>query len=120
MLFNRRDWHTRWVPHELFRQIEFPFSDGRFPYHLGAVVQRTVFTGEEPAREVVHTQDNSWLVGDGVNDPNLPGAVVVAGMSHIADADASVAELATLPLGHIAERADPGLPWVVSRHEWLE
>ena len=52
---------------------------------------------------VVHTQDNSWLVGDGVNDPNLPGAVVVAGISHIADADASVAELTTLPLGHIAE-----------------
>ena len=69
---------------------------------------------------VVHTQDNSWLVGDGVNDPNLPRAVVVAGISHIADADASVAELATLPLGHIAERTDPSLPWVVSRHEWLE
>jgi len=45
---------------------------------------------------------------------------VVAGISHIADADPSVAELATLPLGHIAERTDPSLPWVVSRHEWLE
>jgi hypothetical protein len=54
-----------------------------------------------------------------VNDPNLPGAVVVAGISHIADAYASVAELATLPLGYIAERTDPSLPWVVSRHEWL-
>ena len=45
---------------------------------------------------------------------------MVAGISHIADADPSVAELATLPLGHIAERTDPSLPWVVSRHESLE
>jgi hypothetical protein len=102
----------------LFRQVEFPFPERRFPCHLGAVVQRTVFTGEEPAREVIHTQDNSWLVGDGVNDPNLPGAVVVAGLSHIADADPTIGELAALPLGHIAERAGPGSPWTISRHEW--
>ena len=56
----------------------------------------------ESAREYVHTEDNSWLAGDSVNDPNLPGAVVVAGISHLADADASIAELATLPLGHVA------------------
>ncbi|MET7751147.1 hypothetical protein [Micromonospora sp. NPDC005367] len=64
----------------------------------------------EPAREVVHTEKNSWLVGDGVNDPNLSGTVVVAGISHVADADASIAELATLSLGRIAERADGSLP----------
>jgi hypothetical protein len=108
------------VPHELFRQVEFPFSDGRFPPHLGAVVQRTVLEGAEPAREVVHTQDNSWLVGDGVSDPNVPGAVVVAGISHIADADSSVAELATLAVGSIAVRAEPGLPWIINHHGWLE
>jgi hypothetical protein len=30
-----------------------------------------------------------------------------------------VAELAALPLGHIAERADPYLPWTISLHEWV-
>ena len=38
---------------------------------------RTVFQGEEPAREVVHDSNNGWAVGDGVKDPNEPGAVVV-------------------------------------------
>jgi hypothetical protein len=109
---------TRCVPHELFRHVEFPFPDDRFPHHLGAVIQRTVLTGQESAREVVHTQDNDWLVGDGVNDPNLPDAAVVADISHLAEADPAVAELAALPLGHIAERTDPGLPWAISLHEW--
>ena len=54
--------------------MPFPFPDGRFPDSLGAVVQRTVLSGDFPAREVVHTPDGSWLIGDGVNDPNQPGA----------------------------------------------
>ncbi|GAA4254006.1 hypothetical protein GCM10022255_057020 [Dactylosporangium darangshiense] len=94
------------MSHEIFRSVEFPFPGGRFPHHRGAVIRRTVLTGEEPAREVVHVEDNSWLVGDCVNDPNLPGAVVVARISPLADADPSLAELAALPLGHVAERAD--------------
>ena len=108
------------MSHELFRDVEFPFPDGRFPHHLGAVVQRTVFTGAEPVREVVHTLDNSWLVGDGVNDPNGPGAALVDSMSHIALDDPSLAELADLPLGHIAQRAEPHFPWTISIHEWLD
>ncbi|WP_327003039.1 hypothetical protein OHA72_49480 [Dactylosporangium sp. NBC_01737] len=98
------------MSHELFRDVEFPFADGRFPHHLSALVQRTVFTGAEPVREVVHTRDNSWLVGDGVNDPNLPGAALVDSMSHIALDDPSVAGLADLPPGHITQRAEPHTP----------
>ncbi|WP_327002690.1 hypothetical protein OHA72_47555 [Dactylosporangium sp. NBC_01737] len=90
------------MSHELYRDVEFPFPGGRFPHQLGAVVQRTVSTGAEPAREVVHTDDNSWLVGDGVNDPNQPGAVLIDSMSHLADDDPSIAELADMPPGHIA------------------
>jgi hypothetical protein len=110
--------NTDLVPHEVFRYVEFPFADGRFPDHLGAVVQRTVVTGQEPAREVVHTEDNSWQVADGVNDPNLPGAVIVEGMAHVAAEDPSVAELASLPLGHIAQRAEKDQPWIIGVHEW--
>jgi hypothetical protein len=29
-------------------------------------------------------------------------------------------ELAALPVGHIAERDEPGRPWTVSLHEWPE
>jgi hypothetical protein len=54
--------------------VPFPFPDGQFPSELGAVIQRTVLDGTEPARVVIHADEGGWLVGDGVNDPNLPGA----------------------------------------------
>ncbi|OJF10846.1 hypothetical protein BG844_29660 [Couchioplanes caeruleus subsp. caeruleus] len=81
------------------------------------MIQRTVLTGQEPARVVIHDEDNDWLVGDGVNDPN-DGASVVACMKHLADTDPTVAELASLPLGHIAERDEPLHPWTISVHQW--
>ena len=37
----------------MFQHLPFPFEGGRFPSSLGAVVQRTVLSGEQPAREVV-------------------------------------------------------------------
>ena len=107
------------MSHEVFRRLPFPFPDGKFPASLGAVIQRTVFENAEPARAVIHTDEGSWLVGDGINDPNLPGAVVVAGIAHLVARDPSLAELATLPLGHIAERDSMHEPWHIGRHEWV-
>jgi len=60
---------------EIHRVLRFPFDGSVVPATLGAVVQRTVLDGTEPAREVVHAADGSWLVGDGVSDPNEPDAV---------------------------------------------
>ncbi|TDW71096.1 hypothetical protein EV653_5168 [Kribbella pratensis] len=57
---------------EMIRHLPFPFDDQGFPNTLGAVVQKTVLSGEQPAREVIHAPDGSWLVGDGVNDPTHP------------------------------------------------
>ena len=102
----------------MFRHLPFPFAGGVFPPDLGAVIQRTVMVGDEPAREVVHTPDNSWLVGDGVNDPNLPGASVVGHITHVLERNSSVAALASLPLGHIATRTEPGEDWSISSLEW--
>ena len=76
-------------------------------------MQRTVLTGERPAREVVHTPDGSWLVGDGEEDPNVPGASIAAHMSHVLAQNSSVAQLASMPPGHLAQRKDPGQPWEV-------
>ena len=68
---------------EMFRSLPFPYPEDEFPAELGAVVQLTVLRGEEPAREVVHAQDGSWLLGDRVNDPNVPGASVEIGRAHV-------------------------------------
>ena len=103
---------------EVFRSLPFPFEGGVFPAQLGALVQVTVLDGVEPAREVVHAEDGSWMVGDGVNDPNEPGAVAVTHMSHAVERNSSIAGLATMPAGHMATRSGPGAEWVVRRHDW--
>ena len=99
---------------EMFRHLPFPFADDRFPGSLGAVVQRTVLSGEFPAREVVHAPDGSWLIGDGVHDPNLPDASIVTHIWHAISTNSSIADLATLPPGHIARRPGPGQPWTIT------
>jgi hypothetical protein len=107
-------------PSEIFRHLRFPFEGDTFPSNLGAVIQVTVLGGDEPAREVIHAEDGSWCVGDGVHDPNLPGASVVSHLSHAVERNSSIAELAVMPPGHIATRSGPGAEWVVERHVWLQ
>lgn len=95
----------------MFRTLQWPFPDGRFPPQLGAVVQRTVLSGTSPARLVQHDRDGDWAVGDG-DDPNNPDAVVATHMAHVLERNSSVAELADLAPGWIAIRQNPGEPWV--------
>jgi len=99
------------VAHEVFRDLPFPFPDGRFPRELGAVVQRTVSDGELPALTVIHTPDNSWIVLDGVNDPNLDGACIVDALVHLVEDDPSLAVTARLPIGHRADREHAADRW---------
>jgi hypothetical protein len=99
---------------EMFRHLPFPFENQRFPSNLGAVVQVTVLSGQQPAREVVHAPDGSWIVGDGVNDPNLPGASVATHITHAIEWNSSIAQLATMAPGRIAQRSGPGDPWRIT------
>jgi hypothetical protein len=88
-------------------------NQAAFPADLGAVVQRTVASGSLPARVVVHDPDGDWLVGDGVNDPNVPDACGVYCIAHIAEMNPAVAETASLPPGFAAYREMPGQPWMI-------
>lgn len=99
--------------HEMFQHLPFPFEDGQFPSALGAVVQKTVLSGQRPAREVIHAPDGSWLVGDGVNDPNLPGASIATHIAHAIQRNSSIASLAQMPPGHVAQRPGPGESWTI-------
>ena len=105
---------------EIVRQLPFPFEGGAFPQSLGAVVQNTVLSGDEPAREVVHAEDGSWLVGDGVNDPNLAGASTVTHLSHAIERNSSIASLVAMPAGHMARRSGPGSEWRIDPLAWLD
>ena len=104
----------------MVQYVTFPFATERFPDELGAVVQTTVFNGTEPARLVVHTMDNSWLVGDGINDPNLPGAAIAVHIRHLIDGDPTIEQLARLPLGCAATRSGRADAWEIYRHEWAD
>ena len=105
---------------EVFRHLPFPFERDEFPANLGAVVQLTVLNGDEPAREVVHSQDGSWLVGDGVNDPNLDDACTVTHIWHAIERNSSIQELATMPPGTMARRTGPGAEWRTEPLAWLD
>lgn len=77
-----------------------------FPKGLPAVVQTTVLNGELPAFEVLHDDEGYWLVGDGVNDPNVEGAAVLAHMAHVVQHNPRVVEVADLPRGSCAQWCD--------------
>ena len=101
------------------RHLEFPFHGDRFPASLGAVIQRSVLEGRLPARYVAHTDDNDWIVGDEVNDPNVDGACVAAHMRHVVDLDPSLEPLATLPPGFQARRSSAEDSWEIEPLAWL-
>jgi hypothetical protein len=105
---------------EVARHVPWPFPDGCFPPNLGVVVQRTVLNGELPALLLIHDDENDWCVGDDVNDPNAPGASVIAHMTHVLARDASVSELASLPPGWAARRDGPEQPWERFRHHYSD
>ncbi|MFJ8476432.1 hypothetical protein [Kitasatospora sp. NPDC094011] len=97
--------------HEILRSLPWPFEKAEFPPNLGAVVQWTVADGDLPALFVGHTEANSWLVGDGVNDPNPAGACAAMCIWAAIEHNSSMRELADLPVGWAAERDAPGAPW---------
>jgi hypothetical protein len=66
-----------------------------------------------PALLVGHTAGGDWSVGDGVNDPNLPGAAVATHMHHVIERNSSIRALAGLPPGHEARRQSTTHLWVI-------
>ncbi|WP_329426770.1 hypothetical protein OG339_42055 [Streptosporangium sp. NBC_01495] len=101
---------------QLVRNVPFPFPAGRFPPELGAVVQRTVVSGELPALVVIHDDENDWLIGDGVTDTGDSAASTLSHVQHVVDRDPTVADTATLPCGYAARRPSRSAPWVIE--EW--
>ena len=93
------------------QRLPFPFPGDRFPHNLGAAVQRTVADRIKPARMVAHTEDGSWLVADGVNDPNVEGACIIAALVHLVVDDPTIGELTTLEPGTHAWRDGRGDAW---------
>jgi len=92
--------------------IPYPFADDRFPDDLAAAAMKSVLEGRRPCLQVVHFATGHWGIADGLDTPGNRN-LVATHMRHVLDMDHSIAELATLPPGHQADRddvgADPGL-----------
>ena len=99
---------------EMIRFMPWPFADHVFPRELGAVVQRSVLDGTRPALVVVHSGIGDWAIGDGIDDPNVPGACVATHIWHAIEHNSSVAQLADLAPGDEARRRSPTDPWVIT------
>ena len=95
--------------------MPWPFPGGSFPQDLGAVVMRNVLSGEAAALQVVHFEDGYWGVADGRRLPSTRN-LEATHIWHVISADRTIAELATLPPGHQADRDRVGAPWVISPH----
>jgi hypothetical protein len=101
----------------MFRTFPWPFPDDRFPDQLGAVVMKTVASGDMPALQVLHDTDNGWAIADGMNDPNQDGACLVTHIRHVISYNSSIEDLATIPPGTEANRRAVGEPWVLSPYD---
>jgi hypothetical protein len=100
---------------QLVRNVPLPFPDGKFPPELGAIVQRTVASGELPALVVIHDDENDWLIGDDVTDASDPAASTLSHVQHVVDRDPTVADTAPMPCGYAARRPSRSAPWVIEK-----
>lgn len=92
--------------------FDWKFPD---PPHTGVFLSKTVHDGTEPVTYVSHdVEDGAWqFLGDSMRDGGGP---VLSCFHHPIDQDRSLVELADLPLGWCAERAEVGQPWVRKKH----
>ncbi len=92
--------------------FDWKFAD---PPHTRVFLSKTVNEGSEPVTFVSHdAEDGAWqFLGDSMSDS---GAVVVC-FHHPIDSDATLVELADLPLGWYAERNTVGAAWIRRKRE---
>jgi hypothetical protein len=86
---------------------DWPFED---PPNTAAITTRLVIEDGAPVLLVTHDlEDGGWQFLCGTTDD--PEEARVVGLGHMCARDASLLELAELPEGWRAWRADVGAPW---------
>ena len=89
-------------------QDEWPFED---PPNVAVLTVWAVLDGSAPILRVCHdADDGAWqfLHGGPVSEKDA----ALVGLGRMLERDPSLRELADLPEGWIAERADIGSPWM--------
>ena len=90
------------------RHHDWPFDD---PPNVATFSLRDVMEGRRPILLVTHdAEDGAWQFLDGRDNPDPDDAVVLS-LDCVLSIDASIAQLADLPLGWRAWRDDVKQPW---------
>jgi hypothetical protein len=85
------------------------------PPNVAVFTTRQVIHEGVPVVYVSHdSDDGAWQFHCGV--PTTPDDAMVVSLKNMLDKDPTLAALADLPLGWIAERTDPASEWKRSRH----
>jgi len=92
--------------------FDWKFAD---PPHTGVYLSKSVHEGAERITYVSHDEeDGAWqFLGDSMSE----SGGVLACFHHPIDSDPTLKELADLPLGWYAERAEPDAPWIRRQSE---
>jgi hypothetical protein len=98
-------------PHR-FSTVEWPFAD---PTNTAAFTTNRVLRGGLPILRVSHDFDGDWQFLCGTTNATEDCLIVCLGCAF--ERDASIGELADLPIGWGAWRDGPGLPWERSANE---
>ncbi|MEU8265027.1 hypothetical protein AB0C02_31010 [Micromonospora sp. NPDC048999] len=96
------------------------FRRSRFPGDRSAIAMHTVIRGELPALVVARSDDDLWLVGDGINEPDSAEIMDLVHLAHLVELDRTLLELADLERAQQADRETLGSPWVRSPFQWLD
>ncbi len=95
----------------LATKSDWPFADAK---NTCVITTRQILSDGLPLLLVAHDEDGDWQFLCGTTNEADDGCVAALGC--MVDLHPAVAELADLPLGWIAERESPNLPWVRSRN----
>ena len=85
---------------------KWPFE---YPEDLATFCRASIFEQDNPIIRVGHNSAGDWMFLDGYIEEGEEPEVVC--LSHVFEHDPTIAEVADLPPGWIAEREGPGKPW---------
>ena len=89
---------------------KWPFAQ---PEDLATFCRASIFEEGGAIVRVGHNSAGHWMFLDGYIEEGEEPEIVC--LSHVFEHDPTIAEVADLPAGWIAERDGPGLPWRRSR-----
>ena len=93
--------------------VEWPFSDAP---NTAVFTNKHVMAGKLITAVYHDEEEGAWQFHTDDPDTNSNAVLMIVALSEVFSKDASIAELASLPVGHVARRSAKSAPWVINKH----